>query len=266
MLLFATVYASESIHYFELKNRTAVEIIPILEPLLTQREAVSGDGYQLFIKTTDVRAEEIEKLIQSIDRATKTFRISVTSDEYIALSQNYIDVSARVESGDADVRIGNDRYIDKGISVHADARTINDQRNKTQFIRVQEGKPAFISREKARLVPVYSYVKRSYGIAVIDHEHTPFSTEDGFYVEARSSGEKHANVSIQTASGKNNRYQKHDYEQQYAETTLRVPLGQWFEIGGNTDSYESSSKGILYRTKEKEDRYNKIFIKIELIN
>ena len=267
LLLFSTgINAVGSIHYFDLKNRSANEIIPILQPLLLENEAVSGDGFQLFIKTSSTRAQEIEKLIESIDRVAKMFRISVTNDEHIALSQNSIDGSVRVKTGDADIRIGNDRYADEGVSVNVNARTIDDQSNKTQFINVQAGKPAFISREKVRLVPIHTYVKHPYGVDVIDHGRTPHSSEDGFYVAARSADEIYANINIQTVSGRNERYNRYDYEQQIAETTLRVRLGQWFEIGGNTDSYNRSEKGILFRTKEREQRYSKIFLKIELIN
>ena len=267
LIIFSTgANAVGSIHYFDLKNRSANEVIPILQPLLLENEAVSGDGFQLFIKTSNARAQEIEKLIESIDRVAKMFRISVTNDEHIALSQNSIDGSVRVKTGDADIRVGNDRYIDEGVSVNVDARTIDDQSNRTQFINVQAGKPAFISREKVRLVPVHTYVKHPHGVAVIDHGRTPYSSEDGFYVEARSADKIYAHISIQTVSGRNERYERYDHEQQTAETALRIRLGQWFEIGGNTNSYNRSEKGILFRTKEREQRYSKIFLKVELIN
>ena len=265
-LLCTQVFASGSIHYFDLKNRSATEVIPILHPLLQENEAISGDGYQLFIKTTNSRAKEIESLLQTIDRAAKMFRISVTNDEYLASSQNSIDGSIRVKTGDADIRVGNDRHVDEGVTVNINARTVDDQSNKTQFINVQEGKPAFVSREQIRLVPIYTYEIDEYGVDVFDHGRTPYASEDGFYVEARSTDNQHANVNLKTVSGSNERRNKYDYEQQFAETSLRVPLGKWFEIGGIDHSYNRIDKGILYRTQEKEERYSKIFLKIELLN
>ena len=127
----AQVSAVGSIHYFDLKNRSADEVIPILQPLLQESEAVSGDGFQLFIKTTNARAQEIEKLIAAIDRVVKMFRISVTNDEQYALAQNSIDGSVRIKTGDADIRVGNDRHIDEGVAVNINARTIDDQSNKS---------------------------------------------------------------------------------------------------------------------------------------
>ena len=279
-LLCSIAQAYESIHYFDLKNRSADEVIPIIVPFLQPNEAISGDGYQLFIKTNAARAKEIESLINTVDKAAKSFRISVTNDEYIALSQNSLDGSVRIKTGDSNIRIGSTRTPgkDSGVTVDAeindndrvtanwDARTTNSERDKVQFIQVQEGKPAFISRENIRLVPIYSYVKRPYGIAEIDHGDTPYSREDGFYVEARAADNRYAQVSIQTVSGLGEHYHPNEYEQQYAETNIRVPFGQWFEIGGSTNTYKSSSKGILYKTEDKEERYSKIFLKIELTN
>lgn len=278
-LIWSVAYAYDSIHYFDLKNRSAEEVIPIVVPFLQANEAISGDGYQLFIKTTDARAKEIESLINTVDKAVNTLRISVTNDEYIARSQNSVEGSVTIKTGDADIRVGN-RYPGKNNSASVDAeisdndrvsasweaRNTNSERNKVQFIQVQEGKPAFISRENVRVIPVYSYVERSYGVAAIDHGYAPYSKEDGFYVEARTTDKDHVQVSIQTVSASAEQYRYNDYEQQYAETNVRIPLGQWFEIGGNTDSYRSTSKGILYKTEEKEERYSKIFLKIELSN
>ena len=266
--------ATETIHYFELKNRGANEVIPILHPLLQEHEAISGDGFQIFITTTSSRAKEIESILHSIDRAAKTFRISVTNDQYLAESQNAIEGSARIETGDATIKIGDHPYRNEGVSIQLDddvsinavARTIDDQRNNIQFINVQEGKPAFLSREKVRWFPAYSYVKRRRGYVEIDHGDIPYSSEDGFYVEARSSDSNHAQVAIYTVSGLNERYQINNFEQQTAETMLRVQFGRWFEIGGTTESSNRSEKGILYRTKEREERYSKIFLKIEVVN
>ena len=44
LILFSTTYAAGSIHYFDLKNRPANEVIPLLKPFLQENEAISGDG------------------------------------------------------------------------------------------------------------------------------------------------------------------------------------------------------------------------------
>ncbi len=265
-LLTPALLASDSIHYFDLKNRPADEVLPLIRPLLQNAEVISGDGYQLFIKAPSNRIEEIENLISAVDRASKTFRISVTSDEYAAINENNLNASVQVESGDAKVNVGNYPRKEPGVTVNIDTRNTESKSDKTQFVQVQEGKPAYISKENLRITPIYSYVQRPNGNFLIEHNHLSPGKQDGFYVVARSADGKSANISVQSATSSNRTYQGYGQEQTYVDTTLRVPLGEWFEIGGNTDTRNSESTGVLYRTKKNEERYNKIFLKIELSN
>ena len=265
-LLSPALLASESIHYFDLKNRPADEVIPLIRPLLHNTEAMSGDGYQIFIKAPANRIEEIKNLISAVDRASKNFRISVTSDEYAAINENNINASIQIESGDAKVNVGKYHRKDPGVTVNIDTRNTENKSDKTQFVQVQEGKPAYISKENLRITPIYSYVQRPNGNFLIEHNRLSPSRQDGFYVVARSADNKSANISIQSTSSGSRTYQGYGQEQTYVDTTLRVRLGEWFEIGGNTESRNSESKGVLHRTKKNEERYNKIFLKIELSN
>jgi hypothetical protein len=264
LLISTSLWAANSIHYFDLKNRPADEVIPLLQPLLQDNESISGDGYQLFIKTNSHRVEEIESLITAIDRIIKTFRISVTSDEHIASKEDNLDASIKIESGDAEVNVGGFPRKKPGVTVNIDTRNTENNSEKTQFVQVQEGKPAHISRENLRITPIYSYVQRPNGNFLIEHNQFSSNAQDGFYVVARSADEKSANISIQSASSGRHSYQGYGQEQTYVDTTLQVPFGKWFEIGGNTESHTSESKGVLYRTKKKSQRHNKIFLKIEL--
>ena len=264
VILSPTIYASDTIHYLDLKNRPADEVIPLIRPLLHDSEAVSGDGYQLFIKARSNRIDEIESLISAVDRASKTFRISVTSDEYAAINENNIDASIQIQSSDAQVKVGKRTRKDPGVTVNIDTRNTENKSDKTQFVQVEEGKPAYISKENLRISPVYSYVQRPNGNFLIEHNRLSPGKQDGFYVVARSADGKTANISIQSAVSSSRTYQGYGQEQTYVDTSLRVRLGEWFEIGGNTESRNSNSKGVLHRTKKNEERYNKIFVKIEL--
>ena len=82
---------------------------------------------------------------------------------------------------------------------------------------------------------------------------------------ARSSDSQTANISIQSSSSGQRSYKGYGREQTYVDTNLRIPLGEWFEIGGNTESSESNESGIVYKSKKNSERYNKIFLKVELM-
>lgn len=266
LILVSTTHAAGSIHYFDLKNRPANEVIPLLKPFLQENEAISGDGYQLFVKTSAQRKQEIENLISTLDKASKSFLITVTNDEFVTSRENNIDASITARTGDAEINVGRYPREDTGVTVKIDSRNTEEKSDKTQFVRVQEGKPAFVSRESLHIIPIYSYIQRPNGNFLIEHNHLSPSKQNGFYVIARSADGKTANVNIQSTSSNRQTYQGYGQDQTYVDTTLQVPLGQWFEIGGNTDTRATESKGVLYRTKKNEQRYNKIFLKIELSN
>lgn len=264
LILSSSAYAANSIHYFDLKNRPADEVIPLIQPLLQENEAISGSGYQLFIKTTQQRKQEIDELLTVIDKAIKNIRITVTNDEYVTSKENNIDASINIRKGDVEVTVGKQHQENSGATLEIDTRKTEDKSDKTQFVQVQEGKPAFISRESLHIIPIYAYVQRPNGNFLIEHNQLSPSKQDGFYVIARVTDDKSVNVNIQSTSSNRRTYQGYGQDQTYVDTTLQVPLGQWFEIGGNTDSREENSKGILYTSKKNQQRYNKIFLKVEL--
>ena len=264
VLAISVAHAAETIHYFDLKNRPADEIIPLIQPLLQDSEAISGDGYQLFIKASAQRKQEIEQLISAIDKAIKTYRITVTNDEYVISKQNNINAGVKVRSGDSEVIVGEHTGTESGVTINVDSRKTEDKSDRTQFVQVQEGKPAFISRERLHIIPIYSYVQRPNGDFLIEHNQLSPSRQDGFYIIARGADDTSVNVNIQSASSHRETYQGYGKDQTYVNTTLQVPLGEWFEIGGNTDTRETESEGILYRTKKNKQRDNKVFLKIEL--
>ena len=264
LILSSSAYAVNSIHYFDLKNRPADEVIPLIQPLLQENEAISGSGYQLFIKTTQQRKQEIDELLTVIDKAIKNIRITVTNDEYVTSEENNIDASINTRKGDVEVTVGKQHLENSGATLEIDTRKTEDKSDKTQFVQVQEGKPAFISRESLHIIPIYAYVQRPNGNFLIEHNQLSPSKQDGFYIIARITDDKSANINIQSTSSNRRTYQGYGQDQTYVDTTLQVPLGQWFEIGGNTDSREENANGILYRSKKNQQRYNKIFLKIEL--
>lgn len=256
--------AGETIHYFDLRHRPAHQVILLLEPVLQPHEAISGDGFQLFIKAAPEREQPIKKLISAIDRAIKTLRISITSDEYMAIQENRLHVSARLKTGKSNVQVGKPVSKKSSVVVHADTRYAENKNDKTQFVQVQAGKPAFVSRQKLHIVPVHTYVKRLGGNLLIDHHRASTHAQDGFYVLANLADDQTANVSIQAASSNQTPHSGYSHDQTYVHTSLRVKLGKWFEIGGNNNTYSRESKGILYRSKSHKQHNKKVFVKIEL--
>lgn len=257
---------ADTIHHFDLQTRTADEIIPILEPLLRQNESISGTGFLLFIQTSNQRATELKQLIESIDQRGKTLRISVTSDETLVAHENTIQASVQVNSGDARVIVGQpDRNQNTNITISGKYATRNTENNKTQFINLEEGASAYVAKETLRFIPVNTFISNGRGISAIQSTEVNVRS-DGFYVEARTIDEQHATIKIQSFASGNQNDRRFEDEQLSANTTLRASLGQWVELGGIGESNATTSGGILSRTRRNEDRFNRIFLKVEVVN
>lgn len=256
--------ASQSIHYIDLQHRPASELIPLIKPMLEPGEAISGDGYQLFIKTSSQRKQTLKGLILNLDKTVKIFRITVSDDEFVTTEKNDISASAKADLHDGEITLGRNAPDRPGITIHADTRKTEDKSENTQFLLVQEGKPAFITREKLHIYPVHAYVRRPNGDFIIEHYQPSPSRQDGFYIIARASGENKVHIKIQSSTSKRQSYHGYGQEQTFIDTTVEIPFGSWFEIGGNTDTRESTSDGLIYRTHKNEKRQQKVFIKINL--
>ncbi|MEM8844504.1 MAG: hypothetical protein AAGB35_05605 [Pseudomonadota bacterium] len=261
------LYSAGSIHYYDLTKRPAEEVIPLIQPFLEPQEAISGDGYQLFIKATATRAQEIEELIANIDKAADIFKISVSNDQNLFRARDSISGSAKIESGDTTIQVGKPRDKDSSVSIQADSTTRNNQNSQTQFVQVQEGKPAFISTSTLRIIPIHSYIEKPNGDYIIEGYYP--TDQNGFFAIVRSPDNKTANVSLQSvASSNSGRKSYHGYgqPQTYLNTTLQVPIGKWFEVGGIDQSSSSSSSGILSRSNSNKETSNNIFMKVDIVN
>ncbi len=264
LIALSVASASQTIHYVDLQHRPANEIIPLIKPMLEPGEAISGDGYQLFIKTSSQRKQILEDLIQNIDKTVKIFRITVSDDEFVSTENNDISASAKADVDNGEIILGRNPPDEPGITLHADTRKTEDRSDNTQFVLVQEGKPAFVTREKLHIYPVHAYVRRPNGDFIIEHYQPSLSRQDGFYIIARASGEDMVHIKIQSSTSKRQSYHGYGQEQTFIDTTVEIPLGSWFEIGGNTDTRETTSDGLIYRTHKNEKRQQRVFIKINL--
>jgi type II secretory pathway component GspD/PulD (secretin) len=77
LTLLASPVQAESINTIQLQNRPAVEIIPIIEPMLGPNDSVTGKDYQLFLRASPETLAQIKEMIGSLDVAAKLLLISV---------------------------------------------------------------------------------------------------------------------------------------------------------------------------------------------
>ena len=100
------VYADQNdpLQIIDLKNRPADEIIPVLRPLLKPNDAITGTGFQLFIRTDANTLEEVTRLLQAMDKAPRNLIIKVRNNLDSESRNTELNTSGNYEIGD-DVRV-----------------------------------------------------------------------------------------------------------------------------------------------------------------
>ena len=256
ILLLATLFSlqtySSSLEIIPLKNRTANEMVPLLEPMLDKDGVISGTGFQLIIRTSEQNLTELKKIIRKLDTAPRQLLISVkqlSEDEY-RRQHSSARIRASKDSASVDARIYGTKSTDNG--------------NNIQKISVLEGTLAFI--EIGQSIPIG---ERTITSNTVQETVRYKNVTTGFYVLPRISGDEKdgervtLRISPHKASLSSEGGGKIDIQK--AETTVSGKLGEWFEISRSTDREEHKGSGFIYQTRGQDNQLVRTLVKVEAI-
>jgi type II secretory pathway component GspD/PulD (secretin) len=68
---------AQSLEVIDLKYRTAAEVIPVLQPLVEQGGALTGQDYKLFVRAGAANLQQIRAALEQIDRKPNQLLVSV---------------------------------------------------------------------------------------------------------------------------------------------------------------------------------------------
>ena len=255
-LLLATLFSmqaySSSLEIVPLKNRTANEMVPLLEPMLDKDGVISGTGFQLIIRTSEQNLAELKKIIQKLDAAPRQLLISVkqlSEDEYRRRHS-----SARIQASKESIAINARIY----------GTSSAGKENNIQKVSVLEGNRAFI--EIGQSIPIG---ERTVTNNTVQESIRYKDVTTGFYVLARISGNTKDGervtlrlsphkASLSSQGGGKINIQK-------SETTISGKLGEWLEISGSTEREEHKGSGFVYHTRGKDNHLVRTLVKAEEI-
>ena len=260
----------------KLNFRTAEEIIPILRPMIVEGGSVTGVGDQLILKTTPGNFSEIQQILNNIDLAPRRLLITVKQDIEGQVNRSRQDISGEYNTGNVGVNVGRRQGSDRGVSVTARDNDGNNVRyrnlstrsdlddNNTYQVQTLDGKAAFV--QSGQQVPIANrnaYVVN--GNIVVQDTIDYHDVSSGFYVLPRVSGDVVTlKVSPQLARVQPN--QAAIFDVQNAETTISGKLGQWLQIGGIVQQFNTSDREILGSSRRQGQQERSIFVKVEEIH
>ncbi|MEJ2686583.1 MAG: secretin N-terminal domain-containing protein [Gammaproteobacteria bacterium] len=265
--------ADPSLHVIELHHRTAAEIIPILRPLLSGDEAMTGTGYQLIVRATPARLKSLQTVIRQLDKAPQQLRITVRRATRSQMESWGLVAGGGAQAGN--VRIySTDQAGGPGLTVsrhdaHGKVHTrvfsteAKGDGNDVQQLRVTEGRPAFIQFGLSFPVPeqTRSWVN---GKPVVQDGLTYKDIGSGFYALARLQGNR-VTLDIsprrQALAPQGGGMITH----QALTTTVSGKVGQWLDLGGASDDTRQQDSGTVYRTENRDRRRAHIWVKVDVL-
>ncbi len=278
LTLLASPVQAESINTIQLQNRPAVEIIPIIEPMLGPNDSVTGKDYQLFLRASPETLAQIKEMIGSLDIAAKLLLISVFQGDDRDLRALSIDGSVKTESNESTVGIDS-RRNKQGAQSGGDVSygTRNSSSGDTTFstrgrlkdnpihqLRVTDGTEGYI--ETGEQIPYFSARYGGYGRGPRDHERgVEFKdVTTGFYVLPRTHGN---NVTMHVSPFKQTKSESQggNIDSKRARTTITGSIGEWLPVGGTTEQTQRERRSnSTYNTTQSRNNES-IWIKADLV-
>ena len=271
VLLISAVHAA-SLSVIQLQHRPAEEVIPIIEPMLGADDAISGQGFKIFLQSSPETEARVRGMLDVIDIPVKTLQVSVFQGSDRDFGELRLSADAQIESGDANVELGSDRTDDGGGSItYSTTRgsvSVNGIRtqeslrdNPIHQVRVTEGNEAYI--ETGERIPYFhgaAWGRRGGFAGAIEYK----DVVTGFYVLPHIRGD---NVILEVSPFKSayGKTDSNNVDTQSAGTTITGRIGEWLLIGGVTEQTERT-QSVTGTTVTTQDRGNtSIWIRADLV-
>jgi type II secretory pathway component GspD/PulD (secretin) len=246
--LIACPVLAQSLEVIDLKYRTAAEVMPVLQPLLEQGGALTGQDYKLFVRTSPANLLQLRAALEQIDRKPNQLLVSVRRSTEQEVERERGQVSGTISNRGSNV------------SVQATQSNSRDRNDGIASVQVIEGSSAFISSGSD--VPIVTGVaagvgRRSFAAAGTSYR----NLSSGFVVTPRVNG-THVVLEIEQ---QDERVVNGNVQTQHLTTQASGPLGEWIRLGGVHETASSQQRGILSRQYSTHSDAREIWVKVEAV-
>ena len=244
VLLASSALAQNTLEIIGLRHRMAGEVIPSLQPLLEPGGTLSGQGSQLFLRTSPGNLAELRRALDAIDRPARRLQISVRFDRSLEAASRGIEAGGRVSNRDAQVELR-----------AQDSRSRADERV-DQRVQALDGARATILTGESRPVRQRQFIQTPAG--VVSQEVTVVQEmTSGFEVVPRVLGDTvQVEIVQQRASASG-------YER--AGTTASGRLGEWFQLGAVAMGGSRDSSGLASASQSSGGETRRVWIRVDEI-
>jgi hypothetical protein len=236
--LAAPAAGQNALEIISLRYRTAEQVMPSLRPLLDPGATLSGQGTQLFVRTTEVNLIELRQALESIDRPQKRLQISLRFDSTLDAASRGVDASGRVSNRGSNIEI-------RGQDSRTQAQERVDQR-----VQAVDGGRALILTGESRPVRQRQFIQTPAG--VISQEVTVVQeATSGFEVIPRVVGDT---VQVEIAGQRPG---------SAAATTASGRLGEWFELGQVAMGGARDERGLASAGRVSGGETRRVWVRVD---
>lgn len=230
-----------ALEIFDLKSRTAEEIIPIIKPLVSRDTFLSGQSYQLFVRGTAADIKLVTDLLQRIDSPLRNLLVSVRQVNKNQAKQDEIDFMAKIKSGKLTLDINSSG---SGSQLRLKRFGTKKSHENTHSVRVLEGHPAYVYTGTSK--PVKTQEAFAKGKTSAYQYSTQYKqASSGFYALPWVVNDR---VTIEINPQQQNFKQGNVIATHDISTVIKGRVGQWITLGGLDESSDVSQKGLASKT------------------
>jgi len=234
--------AQNALEIIALRYRTAEQILPSLRPLLEPGGTISGQGSQLFVRTSPANLSDLRLALEVLDTPQRRLLISVRFDDERDTARRSLGASGRIGNGDSQVEI-------RGADRQSSATERVDQR-----IQATDGMRALIYTGQSRPLRQRQFIQTPGG--VVSQEVTVVQEQtSGFEVIPRLVGNTVQVEVVQQRQGSS------DYQR--AATTASGRLGEWFPLGDVASTAARDDRAIASAKSSSGGETRRVWIRVD---
>jgi type II secretory pathway component GspD/PulD (secretin) len=249
MMLWSGVVAAETddkvpIEIIELQHRSANELLPHIQPLLGPRDALTGTGYRLIVRTSPGRLNRIREVVAQLDQPIRELRLSVRVSDDTRQDERRLDPAGEIDSQGRVVR----RYT-------------TTRRDSEQWVRVQDGQQAHI--REGDIIPMAGVVAlRPDGTVVggVDYQ----SLDRGFVVTPQLMPDGRVRLHIVQIAEWESPAGGGRVATRALETVVTVQPGEWVDLGGTVGRSAWDDQRIIGTRRTKDREAGTVFVKVDV--
>lgn len=248
LLLAGREAVPQGLEIIQLRHRSVEQVLPALRPLLERDGVLSGQGYQLIVRTSPSNLAEIKAALAAIDTQPRRLLISVHFGQAGEDARSRIGVSGTLGSDGA------------RISARAGEGRSQTAERIDQTLQVLEGGRAFIATGESRPLQ-QRQVQRTPGGFIVTETTSLQNIATGFAVVPRVNG---AQVQLDiTPQRENAGAVPGSVQGQRIATTLSARLGEWIEVGGTAEQRTLDERGLLSSGSRSFSDSRSVWVKVE---